>query len=291
MARRSKRDDVVVVGAGVHPLRDAYHLMLAASWPSILTAIGGGFLALNALFALGFLWTGGVAGVRPGSFSDAFFFSVQTMGTIGYGAMYPTSTAANVLVVAESVVGLIVTALATGIVFSRFSRTTGELLFSRHACIGPMDGIPTLTFRVGNDRASTIFEARVSVTVIRTERTQEGQVFYRMYDLELVRDHSQALARSFTVMHRITGKSPLFDATPESCDRDEVEIMISVVGTDDTSLQPVHARRRYVMSDVLWGARLADILSELPDGTIELDLRKFHDTVPTKPTASFPYPK
>ncbi len=290
MAKRV-RDDVVIVGAGVHPLRDAYHLMLSASWASILAAIGGGFLALNALFALGFLWTDGIAGARPHSFADAFFFSVQTMGTIGYGAMYPTSTAANVLVVTESVVGLIVTALATGMVFSRFSRTTGELLFSRHACIGPMNGVPTLTFRVGNDRSSTIFEARVALTMFRTERMQEGQVFYRMYDLALVRDHSQALARSFTVMHRIDEKSPLFGATPESCERDEIEIMISVVGTDDTSLQPVHARRRYQMSDVLWGARLDDILSEKPDGTIQLDLRKFHDTVPTKPTASFPYPK
>ncbi len=291
MTPKRERTDVVVVGAGSHPLRDAYHLMLKASWASILAAIAAGFLALNALFALGFMATGGVAGARAGSFRDAFFFSVQTMGTIGYGAMYPVSTAANDLVVAESVVGLIVTALATGIVFSRFSRTTGELLFSRHACIAPMDGVPTLAFRIGNDRASTIFEARVAVTVIRTETTIEGHVFYRLYDVDLVRSQSQALARSFTVMHRISEKSPLFGATPETCTRDEVELAVSVVGTDDTSLQPVHARRRYRMKDILWGARLADVLSELPDGRLQLDLRKFHDTVPTQPTAAFPYPR
>lgn len=279
------------MGAGAHPLRDAYHLMLKASWASILAAIAAGFLALNALFALGFMATGGVAGARAGSFRDAFFFSVQTMGTIGYGAMYPVSTAANDLVVTESVVGLIVTALATGIVFSRFSRTTGELLFSRHACIAPMDGVPTLSFRIGNDRSSTIFEARVAVTVIRTETTIEGHVFYRLHDVDLVRSQSQALARSFTVMHRISEKSPLFGATPETCSRDEVELAVSVVGTDDTSLQPVHARRRYQMKDILWGARLADVLSELPDGRLQLDLRKFHDTVPTQATATFPYPR
>src|SRR5262249_50698270 len=156
------------------------------------------------------LTVGGITGGRAGSFRDAFFFSVQTMGTIGYGAMYPTSDAANALVVAESVVSLIMTALATGIVFARFSRTTGELLFSRYACIAPMDGVPTLAFRVGNDRASTIFEARVTVTFIRTERTREGVLLYRMYDLALVRSHTQALQRSFAVMHRITEQIPFF---------------------------------------------------------------------------------
>jgi inward rectifier potassium channel len=260
-------------------------------WAAVFGVIAAAFLAINAVFAAAYWMTGGIAGARPGSFWDAFFFSVQTMGTIGYGAMYPTASAANVLVVAESVVGLIVTALATGIVFARFSQTSAEVLFSRFACIAPMDGVPTLSFRIGNDRASTIFQARVSVTIIRTERTKEGVILYRMYDVDLVRDRAHALARSFAVMHPITEKSPLLGATPESCIRQELEMDVSVVGTDDTSLQPVHARHRYEVGDILWGARLADVLSELPDGRIELDVRKFHDTVATEPSESFPYPK
>jgi inward rectifier potassium channel len=259
-------------------------------WGTLLLSIATGFLLLNAFFALAYVRVGGIAGAQAGSFRDAFFFSVQTMGTIGYGAMYPTSTSANVLVVAESVVGLIFTALATGIVFARFSRTTGELVFSRHACISPMDGVPTLAFRVGNDRSSTIFEARVSVALIRTEKTAEGVLFYRLHDLELVRSQSQALQRSFVVMHQITKTSPLYRVTPDSCVKSETEITVSVVGTDDTSLQPVHARRLYQTKDILWGARLSDILSELPDGRIQLDVRKFHETVATAPTADFPYP-
>jgi inward rectifier potassium channel len=291
VARQKQEPDVIVVGAANHPLRDLYHALLEARWSALLFAIAAGFLALNALFALAYQRTGGIAGAEPGSFRDAFFFSVQTMGTIGYGAMYPTGAGANFLMVAESVVGLIFTALATGIVFARFSRTTGELVFSHHAVISPMDGIPTLAFRVGNDRASTIFEARVTATVIRTERTEEGVLFYRLYDLELVRAHSAALQRSFAVMHRITEKSPLFGATPESCAKAEVELTVAVVGTDETSLQPVHARWRYETKDIVWGARLADILSERPDGRIELDVRKFHQIVGTKPNATFPYPK
>src|SRR5205085_4872581 len=119
VARRRIRSDIIVEGAAAHPLRDAYHLLVEMSWPAALGAIGAGFLVINGLFAVGFMLTGGVANAS-GSFGDAFFFSVQTMGTIGYGAMAPTTFAANVLVVAESVVSLIVTALATGIVFARF---------------------------------------------------------------------------------------------------------------------------------------------------------------------------
>ncbi len=281
---------MVVVGAGAHPLRDAYHLVLSMSWASSIGLLTGVYLAMNAVFAVGYLLTGGVTGARTGSFGDAFFFSVQTMGTTGYGSMYPTSVAANLLMTTESIVGLIVTALATGIVFARFSRTTGEIIFSRYACISPMDGVPSLAFRIGNDRSGAIYEARVTASIVRTERTKEGHVFYRLYDLGLVRSVSQALARSFTIMHRVDEKSPLAGETPESCAKAEVEFLVTVVGTDETSLQPVHARHRYELKDVLWGARLADILRELPDGRIELDLRKFHETTPTEATEEFPYP-
>jgi inward rectifier potassium channel len=260
------------------------------SWTSAIALLAGIYLVMNAVFAVGYLITGGVVGVRPGSFTDAFFFSVQTMGTIGYGSMYPTTLPANLLMVTESVVGLIVTALATGIVFARFSRPRGEILFSNYACISPMDGVPSLAFRIGNDRAGTIYEARVVVSVIRTERTKEGHVFYRLYDLPLVRSVSQALARSFLIMHRIDDSSPLARETPESCTSAEVEFLVTVVGTDETSLQPVHARHRYELKDVLWGSRLVDILRELPDGRIELDVRKFHLTEETDPTPEFPYP-
>ena len=288
--RKSSDDEVVVVGAAAHPLRDAYHSMLRMSWPSVLGSIAGFFLASNAVFAAGFMWVGGVSGMRGGSFADAFFFSVQTMGTIGYGGMLPTTLGANLLVVAESVAGLILTALATGIVFARFSQSSGRLVFSRRACISPMDGVPTLSFRIGNDRASTIFEAQVRVSVIRTEKTREGTVFYRLYDVALTRDRSPALARSWSVMHPITKDSPLFGATPSSCARDEIELTVTVVGTDDTSLQPVHGRHRYLLHDIVWGARMSDVLSELPDGRLKLDLGRFHEIEPTPPTDDFPYP-
>lgn len=283
-------DEIVVVGARAHPFRDAYHVLLRMRWHWALSAIAGAYLGINALFALAYLEVGGVAGGN-GSFRDAFFFSVQTMGTIGYGSMYPATPSANTLVVAESVVGLILTALATGIVFARFSQTTSKLVFSKNVTIAPMNGVPTMSFRVGNDRASTIVEAVVRVALIRTEKTEEGHIFYRILDLELARDRSPALSRSWTVLHPITEKSPFYGRSPEACDLEEVELTVSVVGTDDTSLQPVHARHRYTTDEIVWGARLADVLSELPDGKLQLDLNHFHTVVPTRPTDAFPYPR
>jgi inward rectifier potassium channel len=281
---------VIVVGAPRTTLRDFYHLFLRVPWSAALAIMVSAYLTLNALFASLYLATGGVGGARDGSFWDAFCFSVQTMGTIGYGSMYPTSVAANTVMVVESVTSLIVTAVATGLVFAKFSRSSARIAFSRDVTIGPMDGVPTLMLRVGNERGNQILEATVRVALLRTEHLKEGTTFYRMYDLELARERSPAMARSWTVLHPIVQGSPLYGATPESLSRDEAELLVTVVGTDDTSLQPVHARKRYSERNVLWGARHADVLSEDDQGNLILDVRKFHDVVPTAAIEGFPYP-
>jgi inward rectifier potassium channel len=288
---RAVESEIVVVGARKHPLRDAYHLILTVKWRTVLALICGTFLVMNALFALLYLAVGGIEGATPGSFRDAFYFSVQTMGTIGYGAMHPKSDAANILVVAESLASLVLTALATGIVFARFSRTTDQIMFSKYACISLMDDVPTLSFRIGNDRDGTIWQARVHVTAARTVKTKEGVTFYRLFDLPLVREETPALQRSFTVLHTLDENSPLRGCSPESFEAEEIVVIVSVLGTDGTSLQPVHARCRYLPDEILWGSRLADTLSELPDGRLQLDVTKFHDVVKTKPTEAFPYPR
>ena len=281
--------EIVVIGAPRTRLRDIYYIFLRIRWSFALGVIVASYLTLNAIFALAFLWTGGIEHARPGSFFDTFCFSVQTMGTIGYGAMYPVTAPANLVMIAESVTSLIVTAVATGLIFAKFSRSTARVAFSRNAVISPTNGVPTLMVRVGNERGNFILEATIRVSLVRTERSVEGVLFYRMYDLRLARERSPMMTRSWTVLHFIDADSPLSGATPQSLAKDEVELVVTLVGTDDTSMQPVHARKRYVDGDVLWGARHADILSEKDDGTIVLDVRRFHETVPTEPVDGFPY--
>ncbi|WP_158502103.1 ion channel [Vitiosangium sp. GDMCC 1.1324] len=280
-----------VIGHRPTPLRDFYHALLRMPWAGTFAVISGLYLLANMLFALGFLLTGGVAHAAPGSFSDAFFFSVQTMGTIGYGAMYPESVPAHILVVAESIVGLSITALATGLVFAKFSLSRARVQFTRNAVITLMNGVPTLMFRLGNERGNRIVNAEIRVVLTRTERTSEGITFYRSYDLRLVRDRALSLSRSWSALHIIDRDSPLCGQTPESLRAQEVELQVMVLGIDDITLQSLHAGHRYFAAQILWGSKLVDILSEDKEGDMVLDLRRFHDTEPTPSTPDFPYPK
>jgi inward rectifier potassium channel len=268
---------------------DWYHLMLRAPWWVDLLAISGGFLLVNVLFALAYLRTGGIVGARPDSFSDVFFFSVQTMATIGYGSMYPLTTSAHLLTTAEALVGIFVIAVSTGIVFSKFSVIRARVQFASNPVITPLDGVPTLMFRVGNERSSQVIDAMLRVILTRTERSREGVLMYRMYDLKLERDWAHALARSWTIMHRITEDSPLYGQTPESFAKNEVEFILTLKGMDETSGQTLHASRTYTDPMIRWGARHADMLSERPNGLI-LDVTKFDELTATEATESFPYP-
>jgi inward rectifier potassium channel len=286
--------EVRILGAPLHPLRDLYHALLRLSWTLTFVAVIAAFLAGNALFACGYLVTGGLANAHAGSFLDAFFFSVQTMGTIGYGTVYPASTAANLLVTLESIVGLTLTALLTGLLFAKFSRSTARVVFSHEAVIGPLDGVPTLSFRLGNERGNQIVDAQIRVVLTRSERVQEGaktSTFYRMLDLPLTRDRSPSLRRSWSVMHRIDPGSPLHGATAATLAEQEAEIGIMVVGLDDTSMQPVHASHRYFANQIVWNARLADVLSEGEDGALVLDLRLFHQVEPVAASAENAIPR
>jgi inward rectifier potassium channel len=280
---------VRVVGAPRALFRDFYHRFLRMPWSAALGMITVLFLVLNALYACLYLVTGGIAHARPGSFADAFYFSVQTMGTIGYGQMYPESTLANALMVSQAVVSLMVTAVATGLVFAKFSQSQARVVFSDKVTITPMDGVPTLMLRVGNERSNQIVEAQIRLAMIRTERTREGMTLYRLVDLTPSRERSPAFARSWTVLHPITPTSPLHGFTPDSVKREEIELIASLVGVDETSLQPVHARHRYTHDQIVWGARHSDVLTENEDGSLVLDLTKFHEVQETVATDEFPY--
>jgi len=273
------------------PLTDFYHQLLRAPWWVDLIGLSLVFLLINFLFALAYTAVGGIGGARPGSLADHFFFSVQTMGTIGYGVMHPHTAAAETLVTCEVIVGISLIALASGLLFAKFSVPRARMHFAEFATISPFNGVPTLMFRLGNERASQVIEATVRVVMMRTERTAEGVVYYRMRDLVLERERSPVLARSWTVIHKIDASSPLEGATPETLARDEVEFILTVVGMDETSAQSLYARYTYDQSELRWGHRHADMLSERPDGRLRLDMREFHRIVATEPTPTFPYPR
>jgi inward rectifier potassium channel len=232
------------------------------------------------VFAAIYLAVGGVAGLHNESFFDALVFSVQTLGTIGYGVMHPESHAANIVMIVESIVGIIVTALVTGLVFSKFSRPAGRMKFSVNALITPHDGKPTLMFRCGNQRSNVIVEAQLRVVASFTQITVEGHSFYKGHELKLVRDHMTGLRRGWTAMHVIDETSPFYGKDAATLAKAEVEIEVSLIGMDDVTMQTVHAIHHYTDKQILFGHRFVDTIRSLPNGDMVLDLTKFDVVVP-----------
>jgi inward rectifier potassium channel len=261
---------------------DFYHQLMISSWPFLLLEVVGAITVVNCLFALGYLVSGGIEHARRGSFADAFFFSVQTMATIGYGKMVPASILANLLASAEALTGLLAFALVTGLVFSKFSRPTARVRFTRNAVIALRDGLPSLMFRMANVRANQIVEAHIHVVLARQERTLEGEEVRRFYDLDLTRYRNTIFNYSWTAIHPIDINSPLYGATAQSLEASDAEITVSLTGIDETFSQTVYARYYYDAEDIIWGARLADITSRTPEGEFYLNFARYDQVVPAE---------
>lgn len=263
---------------------DLYHWLLTLSWIGFMGLIALSYVITNVAFALAYMVGGDqvqhIQNAQPGSFWDAFFFSVQTMATIGYGAMSPASFYANLLVTAEAFVGLLGVALATGLVFARFARPSARVLFSEVAVISHHDGVPTLHFRAANQRNNQIVEAQIGVTLARNELTREGEYMRRLHDLKLVRTTTPIFAASWTVMHPITPDSPLFGLNPEDLEKTNSQLIVILTGIDDIFADTVHDRHIYLSHQILWRRRFVDILQRGIHGERYVDYTYFHLTVP-----------
>jgi inward rectifier potassium channel len=275
-----------ILGLEDSRLSDLYHFLLTESWPTLLAGIVLIFVAINSVFAIIYMIDRGVENARLGSFGDAFFFSVQTMATIGYGKMSPDTIIANIMVSVEALIGLIGLAMVTGLVFAKFSRPTARVRFSRVAIVSNRDGIPSLQFRMANMRANRIVDVSARVVFARQERTLEGEEMRRFYDLKLQRDRNSIFIYSWTAIHPITEESPINGVTKEAMEAARAEIIVSVTGLDETFAQTVHARYSYRARDLLWGRRFVDILERGPDGVLSIDYTHFDDVIPSTDTLS-----
>jgi inward rectifier potassium channel len=283
MGIRRRRDEIVSVES-VNPkdadsadsyFTDIYHHLLTSSWCLLLVQIAAVFFLLNLAFATGYYLDGGVANARPGSFADVFFFSIETMATIGYGRMVPVTIVAHVLMSFEALTGLIGFALVTGLMFAKFSRPSARVRFSRFAVISKRDGVPSLMFRMANARRNQIVEAQVHVLLARAEKTIEGEDVWRFHDLELSRDRNGTFRHSWTVIHPIRPDSPLYNSSPESVTSALTEIVVSMTGIEGSLMQTVYARHTYTAREIIWGARFADVLIRTPRGSFVFDYGRF----------------
>jgi len=262
----------------------AYHYLLTISWPKFFAWIVSGYLATNAIFAAIYLLAGdgALAGTHAmtsaGRFSEAFFFSVHTLATIGYGTIAPVTLAANIIVTFETLIGLVGVAVVAGISFARFSRPVARILFSRNAVIAPYRGGRAFMFRIVNTRDSELVELEAKVLLSRRKRDGVTPNDREFLNLSLERERVVFFPLSWTIVHPITGTSPLFDWDGQDLAECDAEFLILLNGFDETFSQTVHARSSYKTSDIVWGARFASMFNPLSaDGVISVDVRKLHD--------------
>jgi inward rectifier potassium channel len=273
---------------GVEPLRrgfprgrlsNLYYWTLTTSRTRFVALLLGVFLVLNLLFALAYMAGGGVENARPGSLLDAFFFSVQTMATIGYGKMAPVGVVANFLVTAEAAVALFGVGVAAGLIFARITRPDAGIRFSRQAVITRFDGRPTLMFRLANQRSDQISEARIHVVLVREETSAEGYSYRRLRDLPLIRSYTPVFELSWSVLHVIDEASPLFGCSPEALAECQATLTVLFSGHHESYREDVHVRHLYEARDIAWNVHFADIFCTLPDGRRALDYGRFDEVV------------
>lgn len=283
--RRIGPVDFIISGMTRFEWSDFYHWLIQISWSKLWVIIIGFYLIINTIFTFLYLASSnGIANAQPGSFNDAFSFSVQTMATIGYGAMYPTNTYTHILVTIEVFIGLISMAMITGLMFARFSLPTARVLFSKVAVISPYNGIPTLMFRIANQRQNWIVETQVRVTLLMDkEVSTEGHSLRRFCDLKLVRSQTPMLALTWLVMHQIDKNSPLYDWSEDNFDKlnnQDMRFFVMLTGLDETVSQTINARHIYTLDQIMWHQRFVDIMFTSADGQNYVDYSHFHDVMP-----------
>ncbi|HEX2692053.1 MAG TPA: ion channel [Kofleriaceae bacterium] len=264
---------------------DSYHFLRTATWTRITVLFAGLFVVVNLVFAT-ILYVGHADVMNAHGFLDDFWFSVQTLGTIGYGYLAPNDALANAVVTVESFVGIGLTAMITGVFFARFATPYARVIFSRVVIIGEHDGKRTLMFRMANARATAIVEATCHVYVSRDEVLASGERMRRIYDLALRRSTSPIFALSWLATHAIDHQSPIADLTPETLATSNVNVIVTFQGIDDRLAATVHTRHVYNLGDIVFDRRFVDIfLTDPASGRPYLDFERFHDTEPPLPVS------
>ena len=281
LKQRARRPDILETvrrGAPSGLRRDFYFYFMEGGWIRAFVGLAVAYFLLNLFFAGLYMLEPGSVEASDGTFLDAFFFSVQTMSTIGYGSMHPATPYADAVVTVEAAVGMFAVALATGLLFAKASRPRSSVLFSDSMTITEMKGEPVLMLRLGNARGNEIVDASVVITAVMDESTPEGHNLRRLLDLELVRSRSSLFVLTWTVMHRIDEASPLFGCDFKRLDQSVFSFVVTMTGHDSTYGSTVHGRRIYYTDDVRVGERFVDVIGELPDGRLLVDYTRFHDT-------------
>jgi len=277
---RSGQVEFVKVNTDAWKWRDVYRWLLGLRWPQFAGFVGAVYVGLNLLFAAFYsLQQNSIAGRTTHWFLDCFFFSVQTLATVGYGHMYPQTLYGHIVSTVEIMTGVFLLAVMTGLIFVRFSRPIARVVFSRSMVIAPLNGKPTLMVRIGNENHHSMVEAKFRIMFSRDQQLSEGGDFRYFYDLKLHFDRLTVFPAALTLRHEIDDKSPLLGATLESLEAERALFFVSVVGIDPVIATEVQTQKDYSWRDLRFGHRFVEIYAQ-EEGRLTVDYGRLHDTEP-----------
>ncbi len=281
--RRLGQRRIIAEGLEGNFWKDFYHNAMTASWPAFIAALAVAFVGLNFVFALIYdLGDKPIANAQEG-LADFFFFSVETISTVGYGDMHPQTAYGHIVATTENFIGLMLIAMMTGLVFARISRPRAKIIFSRHPVVAAHNGVPTLMIRMANARSNFISEATAKTWMIGPSVSQEGRRLVGFQPMRLVKSENPTLALSWVLFHPIDADSPLFGMDEETLAASETNFVVSIVGFDETSGQTVHARDVFAAQDVRFGHEYEDIISIDDKGLRHIDYAKIDAIRPAPP--------
>ncbi len=258
--------------------QDAYHRAMTVGWPAFVGVSGVVFCVVNAAFAGCYLLrAGAVAGVGPRDGLSAFFFSIETLATVGYGDMHPQTPYGHAVASVEMFAGLFLSALLTGLIFARFSRPRARFVFAQVVTIHDHEGRPTLVVRVANGRRSLIVNASAKLWLSRSRVSREGVTFRGFEELALQKAENPMFALSWSLFHVIDETSPLHGRSGADLEADGALLVLSLTGHDESAAQQVQGRQTYVAAHLRWNHRYVNIIGNEPDGGFVVDYRRFHD--------------
>ncbi|HLN09873.1 MAG TPA: ion channel [Xanthobacteraceae bacterium] len=279
--------EIIIQGLTSGFWTDLYHRSMTVAWPVFFASAALIFITLNSTYALlFFLGDQPIANAPPGNFADLFFFSIETLATVGYGDMHPQTYYGHLVATVEIFTGMSFMAVMTGLIFARFSRPRPRLMFAEQAIVAMHDGQPTLMIRVANARHNLLSDAVATLWLLRTIETREGRALRRYYPLELQRRENPVFAMSWTIFHSIDESSPLFGLSGEDLAAADAALVLTTGGVDDASAQPMRARKSYGHGDIRWWHRYVDIMTVGTDGRLFIDYGRFHDVTPDEADAA-----
>jgi inward rectifier potassium channel len=279
--------EIITYGMTRPVLQDLYHFFMKVSWPQAFGTIAAFLFVFDALFGLlYYLVPGCIANPSPPGYLGAFFFSVETLATVGYGDMHPQTVYGHTVAMLEIFAGLMSLALITGLMFARFSRPRARFMFARYAVVRPIDGKLTLMFRAANARQNVVQEASAQLRLLRDDVTAEGFRIRRITDLPLLRAQHPSFVLGWNIMHVIDDSSPLKFETDATLRAAGATFLLSLSGTDETTGHTLMARSEYTSASIRWNESFRDMLEMGADGVWHLDYTRFDEVEPFMPMSS-----